>query len=97
MFYLQSTCINNYFRLEMTGTTIFNLSLNSIRKMKICLPLIDEQDKIVKYLISKNQKISSIMSKVKEAIDKLDEYRSSIITSTVTGKIDVRNIKIKKV
>jgi len=31
--------------------------------------------------------------KVEEAVEKLLEYRSSLITNAVTGKIDVRDIE----
>jgi len=46
LFYLlQSTLVKKYFTTELTGTTISNLSLSSIRKMPIYLPDILEQQK----------------------------------------------------
>jgi len=96
LFYLQSSRTHDYFYLEMTGTTIFNLSLSSIRKMRVCLPPINEQKKIVKFLQKANKKNILLEDKIKKAVNNLEEYRKAVITSTVTGKIDVRNIKIKK-
>jgi len=49
-----------------------------------------EQQAIVCYLDSKTEEIDSLIKKIEDAIAKLREYRSSLITAAVTGKIDVR-------
>ncbi|MBA4406529.1 type I restriction endonuclease subunit S [bacterium] len=36
-------------------------------------------------------KIDQLSEKVTTAIEKLKEYRTSLVTSAVTGKIDLRN------
>lgn len=36
------------------------------------------------------------MSKVMDAIARLTEYRTALITTTTTGKIDVRQVAISK-
>jgi type I restriction enzyme S subunit len=94
MLYLQSGKTHDFFNLQMTGTTIYNLSLNSIRKMRICLPSIEEQEKIISFLKSENKSIYSMLEKTKQTIVRLEEYRSAIITAAVTGKIDIRNIEL---
>ena len=68
MYFLQSSQVKNYFKLEMTGTTIFNLSLNSIRKMRICLPLIEEQLKIVALIKKETETIITLTKKTKETV-----------------------------
>ncbi|MDB9381574.1 type I restriction endonuclease subunit S [Nodularia spumigena CS-584] len=40
------------------------------------------------------QKIYQQKAKIKEAIELLKEYRTSLITNAVTGKIDVRKVAI---
>jgi hypothetical protein len=35
-------------------------------------------------------KLDALISKVREAIDRLREYRTALISAAVTGKIDVR-------
>ena len=54
----------------------------------------DEQSQIVAYVDSSLKKIAKMKRLNRKAISKLEEYRSALITSTVTGKIDTRNIKV---
>lgn len=48
--FLTTSEAKKYYDLEVTGTTIFNLSLNSIRNMKIPLPPLDEQIQITAFV-----------------------------------------------
>ncbi|MCI1998761.1 MAG: hypothetical protein LKJ49_09010 [Olsenella sp.] len=52
------------------------------------LPSIDEQDKIAVYLDERCAAIDEAISRQKQLIEKLGEYRKSIIHHAVTGKID---------
>ena len=36
--------------------------------------------------------LDALVGKVAEAVERLQEYRTALITSAITGKIDVRNI-----
>ena len=58
--------------------------------MPIVLPKIEAQERIVKFINEENQRINNLVVKQKNLIEKLKEYRSSIISHAVTGKIDVR-------
>ena len=53
-----------------------------------------EQDSIVNHIERSLNHIDKVSRLNKKAIDLLNEYRSSLITAAVTGKIDVRYIKI---
>jgi type I restriction enzyme S subunit len=88
-FLLGSSSIQNYFTFQLTGTTIYNLSLNSIRKTPICLPNKIEQIQIVDFLDSKTKEIDDLVSLEQKKIDLLKEYRQSLISEVVTGKIKV--------
>ena len=60
LFYvLQSNFIKKYFSTQLTGTTISNLSLSSIRHMLFHLPLLPEQEKIVSILSNVDNLIES--------------------------------------
>ncbi len=59
-------------------------------KLKICYPKLNEQCEIVCFLDTKCKKIDLLISKQQQLIKKLKEYRSSIISHAVTGKIDIR-------
>ena len=75
-YYLQYPKTQLYFEAELTGTTIKNLSLQSIRKTKIYIPTIEEQHKISRFLqkiderISTQNKIIEDLKKLKSAISK---------------------------
>ena len=59
--------------------------------VQVPLPLIpmDEQKEIADYLNKKTARIDSIIADVTEQIKKLKEYRQSIISAVVTGKVAV--------
>ncbi len=91
MLYLQSSQLVHYFDLEVTGTTIFNLSLNSIRQMKVCIPPDQEQREIDDYCKLQKNKYDALINKAYSAIELMQERRTALISAAVTGKIDVRN------
>ena len=56
----------------------------------VSLPNVSDHQKIINFLDSENLKFDNLISKQKSLIEKLKEYRASIISHAVTGKIDVR-------
>jgi len=56
----------------------------------LLLPPLFEQRKIVAFPDQEIHKIDALMSKIREGIDKLKEYRTAMISVAVTGKIDAR-------
>lgn len=71
-----------------------NLSQDDLKKIWIPIPDLDEQKEIVRNLDKKTFEVDEHTIKVEEAVTKLLEYRSSLITNAVTGKIDVRDFEI---
>jgi type I restriction enzyme S subunit len=69
-----------------------NLSLTSTRIL--AFPPIDEQIAIASFLNGETEKFHLMTTKVREAIDRLTEYRTALITAATTGKIDVRDVKV---
>ena len=67
-----------------------SLKMDELNKMPIVLPKIEAQERIVKFINEENQRINNLVVKQKNLIEKLKEYRASIISHAVTGKIDVR-------
>ena len=61
-----------------------------INPEKFPFPPKEEQEKIVRYVFNESRMIGSLISKVREGIKKLQEYRAALISAAVTGKIDVR-------
>ena len=61
-----------------------------IRELKIPVPPLPEQTAIAGYLDAETGKIDALVTKVEEALERLQEYRTALITAAVTGKIAVR-------
>ena len=59
--------------------------------VQVPLPLIpmDEQKDIAEYLNKETARIDSIIADITEQIEKLKEYRQSVISEVVTGKVAV--------
>ncbi|MBQ5925827.1 MAG: restriction endonuclease subunit S [Paludibacteraceae bacterium] len=60
-----------------------------IKKLKVSLPPLPEQQAIVNYLEAETSKIDAQIAKVNRRIELLNELKQSIITEAVTGKIKV--------
>ena len=73
------------------GTTFMELSSYDLGSFKIPIPPINDQMKIAKYLDSETDKLHSLLLKIHENNELLEEYKTSLIHHVVTGKIDVRN------
>jgi len=67
-----------------------NVHAENIMDQWICIPPKDEQTAIAVFLNSETRIINNLISKIEESIIKLHEYRISLISAAVTGKIDVR-------
>ena len=59
--------------------------------MSAITPPFSEQTKIVGFLDRKNKQIDELITVEQRKIELLKEYRQSLISEAVTGKIDVRN------
>lgn len=68
-----------------------NISQEIIKQLRIPFPSLAEQQAIAYFLDQKTTKIDLLISDIRTQISFLKEYRQSLITAAVTGKIDVRN------
>lgn len=57
-FYFQTSQVFEYFESELTGSTIRNLSLKSIRELPIPIPPVKVQEQIANILSTQQKKIS---------------------------------------
>lgn len=78
------------FRYYVSGSTRDKLNQTDLNNILIRLPELNEQNIIADFLTKEIEKINTLISKQKQLIEKLKEYRTSIISHAVTGKIDVR-------
>ena len=86
--------LNSYIFKAQAGsyltTTVNQLTINNLNSMTVPFAPTSEQNEIVEFLSTENLKFNNLISKQKALIEKLKEYRASIISHAVTGKIDVR-------
>ena len=75
---------------ESVGSTMQNLNTSIIGAIPVPVPGLAEQRRISKLLDRETAKIDALVAKVYEAIDRLEELRTALISAAVTGKIDVR-------
>ena len=78
------------FQVAANGITRFGLSGDAIRTGLFAMPPEPEQRAIAAFLDRETAKIDALVAKVREAIERLKEYRTALISAAVTGKIDVR-------
>ncbi len=72
------------------GSTLKTIGMTDVRKLVTPVAPIIEQVAITEYLDRETAKLDRLMEKVAAALEKLQEYRTALITAAVTGKIDVR-------
>ena len=74
----------------IVGATFRRINVGQIRTFWSCWPPVDEQLVATDYLDRETAILDAMVTKVETAIDRLQEYRTALITAAVTGKIDVR-------
>lgn len=89
--YLWQCLIGAYdaIRAEAAGSGQPNLSATLIGNFHVALPPIEEQDKIVYHIKNRTAEISSAIEKADSLLNKLIEYKKSLIYEAVTGKLEV--------
>lgn len=78
------------YRAFIDGSTRDKLTQEDMNDIPVQCPPIEEQQDITTYLDRETAKIDALIHKNREVIDKLQEYRTALISAAVTGKIDVR-------
>ena len=72
----------------------WDLSPDALKSIPFVEPPIVEQRAIVSYITDISEKIDSYITKLKEEINYLQEYKQRLISDVVTGKVDVRGVEI---
>jgi restriction endonuclease S subunit len=93
-YYFQTSIFWANINSTLIQSTIQNFSAEKYANILLPVPPIAEQLEINTYLNKVLKKLDGMELKAKNVIEKLEEYRSSLITAAVTGKIDIRNIEL---
>jgi type I restriction enzyme S subunit len=73
----------------MNIVTRSSLSQQVLGKVPVLIPPLSEQEHILSYLDEKTSQIDKTIDIEKKKIELLKEYRQSLISNVVTGKIKV--------
>ncbi|MFB2836837.1 restriction endonuclease subunit S [Floridanema evergladense] len=85
-----------YFEKVATATTLVYVNQERFGELPIVLPPIEEQKAICNFINQETAKIDEAIAIVQQQIELLEEYRTTLISDAVTGKIDVRGIANEK-
>ncbi|UOE94397.1 restriction endonuclease subunit S [Alkalihalobacillus sp. LMS39] len=85
MYALESYRVQKYFQSELTGTTIKNLSLKTIRNLKLPLPSLEEQQKIASIIFEIDNQINHYLN-IKS---QLQNMKNGLAKQLLKGKIRV--------
>jgi len=69
------------------GSTLKTIGMTDVRKLVTPVPPLPEQAAIASYLDRETAKLDALVGKVEEAVERLQEYRTALITAAVTGKM----------
>tara|TARA_B110000285_G_scaffold96825_1_gene110478 strand:+ start:7137 stop:8441 length:1305 start_codon:yes stop_codon:yes gene_type:complete len=83
-------------RKNATGVKVYRFNIHDLKNVFTPVPSILEQNLIVKHIETKSATIDKVIIRSQTSIQKLKEYRQSLISEAVTGKIDVRDWQATK-
>lgn len=89
IYYSQSSLYELWKNMIFIQATIQNIGANKYSNMEIPVPSIDEQATIVEYLEGKCAQIDRLIAIKQAKIEKLEQYKRSLIYEYVTGKREV--------
>ncbi len=86
-YYFRTNLLRRFFVKEMNIVTRASLSQELLKKLPVCLPSIEEQNRINDFIEIECNKINQIINKLQKQIKLYKEYRTALISEVVTGKI----------
>ena len=66
------------------GVTVMHIYTQELRRLLVPLPPLDEQRAIAAFLDQETERIDALVAKKQQLIERLQEYRTALITRTVT-------------
>ena len=90
-YWILSYSCQSELRQYATGSTAQGIKASKLCLLKLNLPPLKEQIQIANFLDRKTERIDELISTEQRKIELLKEYRQSLISEVVTGKIDVRS------
>ena len=89
MYYLRgmnNTIVTLY---QKVGATVESIEMEWLLYLPVVLPPIEEQKQIAEYIVARCNEIDGQIAANEVSVQKLKEYRQSIIYEAVTGKVEL--------
>jgi type I restriction enzyme S subunit len=84
-------CWRSQIRCRVSGIKVFSISQAIVKQTSIILPPQEEQLSIASYLDEKCADIDHLIELKQQKIEKLKDYKKSVIYEAVTGKINIES------
>lgn len=91
-YFFESAIFQNYISRIKNGMGVPHLTQGNLKNIMVVIPPYCEQEAIVAYLVDKCSNLDSIILKKQSIIEKLNEYKKSLIYEVVTGKKEVPHV-----
>jgi type I restriction enzyme, S subunit len=93
MWALNASCTYHQIRQDTVGATSPRVNIETIKEAWLPIPPYDEQVLISRRIFASFEIIRRLTSAIEKHIEKLQEYRRSLITAAVTGKLDISEVE----
>jgi len=90
MWHLNARPVYEQGALDTSGSTAPHVNVETIRNYRLVEPPLPEQEAIANFIDDQTSELDLLAEGVQKAMMRLTEYRQSLVTSAITGKIDVR-------
>ena len=87
--YFYSKLFSKELRKYATGIKVYRFNVNNLKTIYTAIPPLSEQKQIVEFIETATAKIATAISLKEQEIEKLKEYKMSLIDGVVTGKVKV--------
>jgi type I restriction enzyme S subunit len=89
--FFKSFAIKSQIEFVQNGAAREGLNFEQIGSMRLCLPPLTEQCEVVDQVTKDLERYSSLIAEAQLSVSLLQERRMALVSSAVTGQIDVRN------
>ena len=93
---IRSKVYVNFFAQASDGIRVgqWDLQMDKMKEIPFIVPPADEQTAIVDYINCMLPQYDVAIEKLTVEVETLEQYKTKLIADVVTGKVDVRNVKI---
>jgi type I restriction enzyme S subunit len=93
-YWLMGDVVQSTLSTLATGSTAEGIKASKLGQIPLAVPPLVEQIEIVQHLDERRAAIDDAAAHVARHIDRLREYRSSLISAAVTGQLDISTFKV---